>query len=76
MKLNKIKSYVLFCSCLFSLNLYSEPFFCIITGAPGTGKTTLIKALSKKDCETIPEAATALILEYGKHSLLPYFPVV
>ena len=35
--------------------------WCVITGAPCSGKTTVINALEKKGCRVVPEAARAYI---------------
>ncbi|MCK4499385.1 ATP-binding protein [Candidatus Babeliales bacterium] len=53
---------------IFSINLSALNTY-IITGAPGTGKTSLIEALKAKGEQTFPEIATMLIekaLERGE----------
>ena len=42
---------------------FSEPDFHIITGGPGSGKTTLVEALGKGGMAIVPEVGRQIILE-------------
>ena len=50
----------------------SKPFRIVVTGGPGSGKSSLIEALEKKGFSCRKEVAREIILEYRKDDLNPW----